>query len=214
VKEILDGFFKKDHFFKRLAVVVAAVVVMGFAVSLLLLADFGIDPCTFMNNSISAKIGISLGNWQAFLNVVMLIFVVIFGGRNLGFGTIANMFLVGYSIDFFSWIWRNFWGADFFSPVGIRIALLFPAVILFVFSAAVYMNMDLGTAPYDAISFIISSRIPKIPFRFVRIFYDSVVTVAGILFGGKLKVASVIMVFTLGPAIDYVAHFIRKKGKG
>ena len=73
---------------------------MGFALSWLLLVDLGTDPCTLLNQTISTRLGISIGNWQALFNTVLLIFVIIFGGRNLGFGTLANMFLVGYSIDF------------------------------------------------------------------------------------------------------------------
>lgn len=53
-----------------------------------------------MNLAISDKLGMAIGDWQALMNIVLLIFVIIFGGRNLGFGTLANMFLVGYSLQF------------------------------------------------------------------------------------------------------------------
>ncbi len=211
MKEILDGFFNKDHFFKRLVTVVIAVIMMGFFLSWLLLVDLGTDPCTFMNNSISAKIGMTLGSWQALLNVILLIFVVIFGGRNLGFGTIANMFLVGYSIDFFSWVWGNILPDGLFEAWIVRIAVLIPSLILFVLSAAIYMNMDMGTAPYDAIPYIISSHLPKVPFRIVRIIFDLTVTVVGIIFGGKLGIVTVLMVFSIGPVVEWVANLLKTK---
>ena len=107
MKEIIQGFYQKKHFWTRLILVIAAVILMGFALSWLLLVDLGTDPCTLLNQTISTRLGISIGNWQALFNTVLLIFVIIFGGRNLGFGTLANMFLVGYSIDFFSWIWAK-----------------------------------------------------------------------------------------------------------
>jgi uncharacterized membrane protein YczE len=211
MKEILEGFFNKDHFFKRLVTVVIAVIMMGFFLSWLLLVDLGTDPCTFMNNSISAKIGMTLGSWQALLNVILLIFVVIFGGRNLGFGTIANMFLVGYSIDFFSWVWGNILPDGLFEAWIVRIAVLIPSLILFVLSAAIYMNMDMGTAPYDAIPYIISSHLPKVPFRIVRIIFDLTVTVVGIIFGGKLGIVTVLMVFSIGPVVEWVAQLLKTK---
>jgi uncharacterized membrane protein YczE len=208
MKEILNGFFNKEHFFKRLFIVVIAVIMMGFFLSWLLLVDLGTDPCTFMNNSISSKIGMSLGNWQALLNVILLVFVIIFGGRNIGFGTIANMFLVGYSIDFFSWVWSKVLPSGLFDSWAVRIAVLFPALILFVLSAAIYMNMDMGTAPYDAIPFIISSRLPKLPFKLIRILFDLTVTVIGLVFGGKIGIVTVLMVFLIGPVVEWVAHII------
>lgn len=102
MKAILQGFYQKEHFWLRLGVVLLAVFGMGFALSLLLLVDMGTDPCSMMSKAISAKIGMSFGNWQALMNTVLLVLVVIFGGRNLGFGTLANMFLIGYFVDFFT----------------------------------------------------------------------------------------------------------------
>lgn len=157
MKEIIQGFYQKKHFWTRLILVIAAVILMGFALSWLLLVDLGTDPCTLLNQTISTRLGISIGNWQALFNTVLLIFVIIFGGRNLGFGTLANMFLVGYSIDFFSWIWAKVLPADLFTSMGVRIAVLIPALVLFILAASFYMDVDMGTAPYDAVSFIIST---------------------------------------------------------
>lgn len=91
MKAILQGFYQKEHFWLRLGVVLLAVFGMGFALSLLLLVDMGTDPCSMMNKAISAKTGMSFGNWQALMNTVLLVLVVIFGGRNLGFGTLAKI---------------------------------------------------------------------------------------------------------------------------
>ena len=90
MKAILQGFYQKEHFWLRLGVVLLAVLGMGFALSLLLLVDMGTDPCSMMNKAISAKTGMSFGNWQALMNTVLLVLVVIFGGRNLGSGTLCT----------------------------------------------------------------------------------------------------------------------------
>ena len=128
MKDIIRGFFDKKHFWGRLFAVVAAVIVMGFALSLLLLVDLGTDPCTLMNVAVAKQIGMTLGNWQALLNTILLVIVVIFGGRNLGFGTLANMFLVGYAIDFFSWMWSRILPEGAFSSWGVRIGVLHPVL--------------------------------------------------------------------------------------
>ncbi len=41
--------YQKEHFVKRLITVIVAVIVMGFALSWLVLVDMGTDPCTLMN---------------------------------------------------------------------------------------------------------------------------------------------------------------------
>lgn len=149
---------------------------------------------------------------QAELNafLFMLIFVIIFGGRNLGFGTLANMFLVGYSIDFFSWIWAKVLPADLFTSMGVRIAVLIPALVLFILAASFYMDVDMGTAPYDAVSFIISTHLPNVSFRVIRIVYDFVVTAIAVLLGGKLGIVTVLMVITLGPVIEWLGNIMKQ----
>lgn len=211
IKEFIEGFYKKKHFWPRLVAVVVSVIVMGFCLSFLLNVAWGTDPCTLMNKSVSAKLGMTLGNWQALFNTVLLILVIIFGGRNIGFGTLANMFLVGYSIDFFSWVWKQVFPAGFFEPLAVKIVVFIPALIVFVIAAAIYMDMDMGTAPYDAIPFMISERITKISFRWIRMIFDFSVIAIGVLFGGKLQIVTVLMALMLGPVIGYIGKLISKK---
>lgn len=60
MKEIIQGFYQKKHFWTRLILVIAAVILMGFALSWLLLVDLGTDPCTLLNQTISTRLGISI----------------------------------------------------------------------------------------------------------------------------------------------------------
>ena len=205
MKAILQGFYQKEHFWLRLGVVLLAVFGMGFALSLLLLVDMGTDPCSMMSKAISAKIGMSFGNWQALMNTVLLVLVVIFGGR-----TLANMFLIGYFVDFFTWIWNRVLPADFFTTLPVRIAVLIPSVILFILTAALYMDVDMGTAPYDAIPIIISGHLPKVPFKVIRIAFDFSVTMIGFSFGGKIGAMTVIMILALGPVIQWLGDIMKK----
>ena len=204
LNDIWQGFFDKEHFWKRLVIVVIAVIMMGFALSFLILVDMGTDPCTMMNRAISARIGMSFGNWQALLNTILLVAVVIFGGRNLGFGTLANMFLVGYSTDFFSWLIPKFIPTEIFAINWVRGVVFVPALVLFIMAASIYMDVDMGTSPYDAISFILFERIKKIPFKIIRIGYDFLVIGIALLFGAKLQIVTVLMAIALGPVISFL----------
>lgn len=196
---------------RRLALVVVSVIMMGFCLSFLNLSNFGTDPCTCMNLAISGKLGLMFGNWQAFLNCCLFVIVFLFGRNQIGWGTIANMFLVGYSFDFFSWV-NSFWipaGAldatgSFFTSMTVRVLVAIPALFGFVLAASAYMASDLGTSPYDAISFIIASRQKKLSFRMVRIIYDVLVCLIALAFGAKLGAVTVVMAFVLGPVITWM----------
>lgn len=200
--------YQKDQFVKRLILVIIAVILMGFSLSFLVLVDLGTDPCTLMNLTISGKLHMSLGNWQALLNCILFIFVFLFGADQIGFGTLANMFLVGYSLDFFSWVWTKTGVATYFTSPFVRYTVFPFALIFFVFVAALYMDVELGTSPYDAIPFIISKKLTKIPFRVLRIAYDLLVILIAWIFGGRVQIVTLLMALLLGPVITYVGKLL------
>ena len=189
---------------KRLVLVVIAVIVMGLCLSFLEPCGFGTDPCTCMNLGISRKIGMTLGNWQALLNCILFLVVIVFDRGQLGWGTVANMFLVGHSFDFFTWLTATWMpeGAIDFMPA--RFLIVIPAMFVFVLAALVCMASVLGTSPYVAVPFIIPSKCIKIPFRIVRMVWDISVCIIGFLFGSTVGVVTLIMAFVLGPVIAWM----------
>ncbi|MFV0342595.1 MAG: YczE/YyaS/YitT family protein [Anaerocolumna sp.] len=209
IKEIIKNLFYKERIIRKTIAVLIAVVTMGFALSLLVRVNMGTDPCTSFNLGVAELLGLSLGNWQVIFNCILLLFVIRFDYTMIGLGTLANMILVGYSLDFFSWIWNLVLSQDAFSSMAVRIVVLFPTLILFIFAAAVYMAVDMGTAPYDALPFIIANAQHKIPFRVVRIIWDVTAATIGYLLGSTVGVITVIMALALGPVITLVQKRIR-----
>lgn len=79
------------------------------------------------------------------------------------------------------------------------------------------MQSGHGTAPYDAVSFLISEKVEKHSgknmFRIVRIVYDLAATGIGVIAGGEVGVITILMVILLGPTVDLVGR-IMKTGRG
>ena len=194
---------------------IISVVTMGFCLSFLNQTSFGTDPCTMFNLGMSKMLGFSLGNWQDLFNCVLFIFVFLFAKDQIGWGTLANMFLVGYSFDFFSWINGMILPTDFFEPMLNRILITIPALGIFVIAVAVYIAIQQGTSPYDAMPYIINKKLTKVSFKLVRMGWDIGVTILGVLLGEKIGLITIVMAFTLGPAIGFaekhiVARLIKK----
>lgn len=196
---------------KKLVLVVIAVIMMGFSLSFLNQTNLGTDPYTVLNLGIASKVGLSLGNSQAIFNCVLLAVVFVFDKSQIGWGTIANMFLVGYSFDFFTWL-NSFWvPQEIYSSLSGRILVMIPSLLVFILVAATYMAVQLGTSPYDAVPFIVSTRLPKIPFRIIRIFWDILACVIGVLLDSKLGIVTIVMAFAIGPVITWVKENIVEK---
>ena len=126
-------------------------------------------------------------------------------------GTLFNMVLVGYTIDGTMWLLDLIgFGAWMGQPAAPWIVMPF-ALLVFIFSAATYMASGMGASPFDAISIMIAHKLPKVPFTVVRFAYDTIVTLIGFLFGGKLGLVTVLMVIFLGVAVDFVAKKVFKR---
>lgn len=191
-------------FGRRLFLVLGGVFVMGFTLSLLVSINLGTDPCTGFGLSVSEKIHMSLGNWQVLFNTFLFLFVVKYNRRLIGFGTLANMILIGYTVDFFRYLWGRLLPADFFEPMPTKIIILIPALLVFVFSAGCYIAGDLGVAPYDAIPCIIYEHQNKFTFRTVRMIFDITFMILGFLIGRQGGIVTIMMAFLVGPVITLV----------
>jgi uncharacterized membrane protein YczE len=80
---------------------------------------------------------------------------------------------------------------------------------VFVCVASVYMSVELGTAPYDAIVIIITNSQSRLSFRVIRILWDCGATIIGFLAGGVVGIVTVIMAFTIGPMAAYMGKHIK-----
>ncbi|AOZ95760.1 YczE/YyaS/YitT family protein [Butyrivibrio hungatei] len=211
VKKFLREYFETPDFMKRLVVMLIGVFLMGFFLSFLIKVDLGTDPCTFMNLTISRKLGILFGTWQLALNAVLFVIVILFGKKCIGFGTIANMVFIGYIADFFGWLWDKTIPERYFTEFPSRAVIFALALLLFIISVSFYINADMGVSPYDAMPQIISDRVlTKVPYYIIRIGYDFLVIVIGIMFGGTPNIGIILMALFLGPIISVVGKFLGK----
>ena len=202
LNEMLKGI--KSATKQQIIVCFIGVFGMGFFLSFLLMLTLGTDPCSFMNDAISRRIGWSFGNWQLLLNTTLLILVIAFRPGLIGFGTFFNMVLIGYYADFFCWVWGNVLPAVWFTDAPARYILFAITLACFIVSAAVYMNCGIGLSPYDAIAKMLSEKLKMIPFFIVRIAYDGAAVLIGMAVGGKPGIGHVLMALLLGPVIAIV----------
>lgn len=191
-------------FSKRALLTLVSVLFMGISLSVLKLLDLGMDSFTYMNVSIANRAGWSLGNWQLCLNIVMFIPVILWGRKHLGIGTIFNMVLVGYTVDFCTWIWELVDLKAMLDGQVVRYIVMLPVLVVFIFAAAVYMSTDLGTAPFDALPMMISEKISKVSFKVIRFIWDLTAVAIGFVLSGKVPVVTILMVVFLGQTIAFV----------
>lgn len=211
--------FIVKNLFAKLVFMLTAILFMGLTLSILIEIGWGTDPASFMNLNVANLFGWTLGNAQVFDYMILFVITILFGAQMIGFGTLANMFLIGYIADFFRFIWKLTGFSSFIanSSIGVTVLIFVLTLILFVFACSVYMNSKLGVAPYDACPIIIGNALPNVPSFLIRILFDFLAVGIGLLTGLLSKtgiqgsaLGSVCMCIMLGPTISFVGKIMKK----
>ncbi len=197
-------FVRPPKFLKRMVFMLGGVIMMGIGLSILRDINLGTDACSCFAQGLSCFLPFGFGTCLLLFNIVSLCFVIKFDIGMIGFGTLGNMLFLGYISDFFKWLWSVALPAGFFDQNVVRYILLLPALLIFMVGAGAYMCSGLGAAPFDALPFIISDHVKKLPFKGVRIMWDIFFMVTGTIFGGDFGIVTVLCAFCLGPIISWV----------
>lgn len=208
IREFVRG-MARPRMGRRLVSLLLSVLAMGLCVAVFDRIGLGTDPCSTMNLGLSRMTGLSFGTWQLTLNALLMLIVLACDLGRIGAGTLANMVLVGYTADFVMAVLDRY-PALLTLTLSARLAVFVPTMLLFLLAASVYMAVDLGVAPYDAVPQILAARAKKLSFRAIRVCWDVGVMLIGFALGSTVGLTTVVTGFCLGPAIAAVKE--RMKG--
>lgn len=178
----------------------AGVALIGLGAAILKLGHVGLDPYTAMNVGISQHLGWSLGAYQLLSNVILFIPVLIWGRGYIGIGTLINMVLTGFFIDFFAAVLTPVFPEQ--PGIWTMILAFILGILIFDFGASAYISAGVGTAPYDALAPMVVDRTGW-KYTAVRMPQDLLVVGIALLVGGPVGVGTVMTAFFNGPLIEF-----------
>lgn len=194
---------------RRLLMSLIGVLIFALGATILLAADLGMDPYSAMNLGVSQLLDWQLGPYQLLLNLLILGLVFLIDRHLIGVGTIFNMALVGYGIQFFSLILLKNLPTPSSLLMQILVALL--GLLVFTFGLAMYIVADVGISPYDAITPMILKVTHSKNYRFIRILQDVTAMVIAILVHGHFGLVTIIVAFGSGPFIIFWERHVLDK---
>jgi len=171
----------------------------GVSVGMFNFSFFGMDPFQAFAHGVWNKTNMSYGLLYTIMNLIMLIGVLIFDRRKIGLGTLLNIFLIGYIVDYSSRLFMLLIpGPEMYQ----RVLLLLMGITIMCFGSSLYFTADLGVSTYDAVALILSEKYPW-KFKFCRLGSDLICTGIGFAFGATVGVGTLITAFFMGPLISY-----------
>ena len=198
----------KEFIWKALMSLIG-ISLISFGTALSQTMNMGLDPFTAINTGASELLGFTLGNYQLFVNAAILAIILFFYRMIVGWGTIFNLVLVGYMIEFFISMLESFIDPTQFAFI-VQLLITVVAILIFTFGVALYMDADLGVSPYDAIAPVITDRVSA-SYKTVRMIQDIIVVITAWILGGPVGVSTFITGFMAGPLIDFFSNRFTSK---
>ncbi|GAB6107282.1 YczE/YyaS/YitT family protein [Fusibacter bizertensis] len=184
---------------RRILMTVAGVLICGFSVGIFNFSLFGMDPFQVLAHGIWHHTTMGYGTFYTILNLVMLVGVFFVDKSKIGLGTVINIFLLGYVVQFSSWLF-NVWIPE--PGLFIRSIALAIGILMISFGAAIYFTGDLGVSTYDAVALIMSEKkIAK--FQYCRMGTDLVCVAGGFLLGATVGIGTLVTALFMGPIIAF-----------
>jgi uncharacterized membrane protein YczE len=193
---------------KRILMTVLGVLICGFSVGMFKFSAFGLDPFQVFAHGVARHVPFGFGTLYVIINAIMLVVIFFLDKTKIGLGTLINLFLLGYVVEYSEMLFIYLIpDANF----GVRLVILLIAIAVICLGSAFYFTGNLGVSTYDAIALIMAQKkIAK--FQYCRIATDLICTVTGFLLGAKLitelGVATVITAFFMGPIIAFFNHTV------
>ncbi|MEX1377156.1 MAG: hypothetical protein AB1Z23_06745 [Eubacteriales bacterium] len=184
---------------RRILMTVLGVLTAGFSVGIFNFSTFGMDPFQVLAHGIWEHLKIGFGTFYLLLNLLMLVGVFFVDKTKIGLGTLINIFLLGYVVQFSSWLFATLIPDP---TLIVRIFALLIGIIIISFGSALYFTGDLGVSTYDAVALLMAEKgIAK--FQYCRIGTDVVCTITGFLLGATVGIGTVVTAFFMGPIIAF-----------
>ena len=176
----------------RLVQLLAGLVLFGASLALLVRSELGLDPWDVFHQGLAVATGLSIGVCTIVAGAVVLLLWIPLRQRP-GIGTVANVILVGVSLDAVLLL------IPVTGDLTLRWVYLVAGIVLNGIATGAYIGAGMGPGPRDGlmVGFARGGR----SLRVVRTSIEVTVLVVGWLLGGTVGVGTVLFAVTIGPIV-------------
>ena len=203
-RHVLSGMIApvpQDRRTRRAIQLLTGLVLYGVSDSMLVIARLGLDPWDVLNQGLSRQTGIPIGTWAILVGLVVLTLWIPLHQRP-GLGTLANVVLIGSTMDLVLWLAPHAHGDS-------RWIVMPLAVALSGLATGLYIGATLGPGPRDGLMLAIAARGHSI--RVTRTSIEATVLIVGWLLGGQVGFGTLTYAIAIGPLVHILIPLLRIK---
>ncbi len=196
---LLKPYFRPGLERRRALMTIFGVTIGGVSVGLFKQSAFGVDPFQCLCNGLNNVVPLDFGTLYVIINAVLLLVVFLLDRHYISLGTLINLFLLGYVVDFSEKAIFALMGEP---GMALRIAYLVIGMVVLCLASSLYFTADLGVSTYDAIALYLAAK--KVgPFRLIRIATDLCCVGIGFALGYVPGIGTILSAFFMGPLISW-----------
>jgi uncharacterized membrane protein YczE len=181
---------------RRTVQLFAGLVLYGLSMAVMVESSLGLTSWDVFHQGMSKVTGLSFG-WVVILVGIPILLLWIPLGQRPGFGTIANLVVIGLVVD----------AALAVLPPGeglpMRIAYLVAGIVMNGVATGLYIGARLGPGPRDGLMTGIVRRFPRLSLRLVRTTIELTVLATGFLLGGEVGIGTLAYALAIGPLVQF-----------
>ena len=179
----------------------------GLGIVLTVKSDLGTAPWDVLHLGLTNYLPLTMGQVSQMTGIIVISFSWVLGIKP-GWGSLANMYFIGLFIDI---IMAGNWISVPDNWVG-QLAMLFAGTWLIGWASYFYLSAAFGAGPRD--SFMVGAiRKTGWPVWKVRTILEATVAALGYLLGGPIGIGTLLVVFTLGPSIQWAFNIMGKRAQ-
>jgi uncharacterized membrane protein YczE len=186
---------------RRLPQLLVGLSLYGFSLAMMLRSDLGLAPWDVLTEGLASRLPLSFGTITILVGALVLLMWIPLRQRP-GLGTIANVFVVGITVDLGLAVLQTP------SSLVLQVLLLVGGLVANGLAGAVYIGSQLGPGPRDGLMTGLARRTGA-SLRLVRTGIEVVVLAAGFLLGGTVGVGTVLYAIGIGPLMQlFLPHVV------
>ena len=182
----------------RLTRLGVGLVLFGVGLALVVIGDFGLPPWDIFHQGLAEQTWLTIGTAMILVGVVLLIALLALR-EPLGFGTLANVLVIGLVVDAAIDIGGNP------SNSIVRALFTFLGPLVGALGSGFYIGARLGPGPRDGLMTALDRR--GIAIWKARTFIEGAALACGLVMGGTIGWGTVWFVVSIGPAVQF---FLRR----
>ncbi|MCD8352298.1 MAG: hypothetical protein LUC93_16975 [Planctomycetaceae bacterium] len=185
----------------RLALMLVGLTVAHLGVTLFILPALGSDPFTIFVQGWAWQSGLSVGTCHVIILCLLMGIMLLTTKGYVLPGTIVCSFCGGPIIDLFTWLLSGAITPS--SPMAVRIASMLAGCAVLAGGMALVIKSDAGTGANDLVAVILTDKLGRFQFRWVRVCCDIFFAATGFLLGGVLGFGSLAAALLVGPIAQF-----------